>query len=265
MARVAIVVSSVGYHWEELFAAYQVFDEAGVQIDLYTVEGAQPKPDPLSIKKSPLFALGLGVSPQIAPDTVKGTALRNRLLDVSKVANMEPSKLDAVYLPGGHGCLFDVNRNATLHGKLAELYEGGAILSAVCHATSTFAFVMKDGVPITKGHELTGFPNPLDQTLIRVGLVHPDFLPLPLINDDALRQGGAKLSKGDVLGATLNPHTMRVSLPFITGVGPKAAAGVARAVLDALDALAAQAPRSQPQVAGAAPAGAPPMELRQAR
>ncbi len=235
MERIAIVVSSVGYHWEELFAAHEVFAQAGASIDLYTVDGAQPKPDPLSIKKSILAPLGVGVAPQIAPDTARGTLLRNRLLEVMPLSKLDTASVDALYLPGGHGCLFDVNRNSALHGKIAELYAQGSLLSGVCHATSTFALVQVDGVSIVKGHALTGFPDPLDQTLIRVGLVHPSFLPLPLVNDQVLREAQAELSKGDVLRAMLNPRFMRISLPFITGVGPKAAAPVARAVMAALE------------------------------
>jgi putative intracellular protease/amidase len=235
MSRIAIVVSTVGYHWQELFDAYEVFEQAGEDISFYTVDGSPPKPDPLSIKKTgPAALLGIGVPGRIAPDTARGAALRARLLEVASVASLDPARCDALYLPGGHGCLFDVNQNPVLHRKIAELYTRKAVLSAVCHATSTFALTTIGGRSIVSGHELTGFPDPLDQTLIRLGLVHEDFLPLPLINDDALRAGGAKLSKQDVMAATLNPRTVRVSLPFITGVGPKAAARTARLVLSTM-------------------------------
>ena len=231
MSRLAIVVSTVGYHWQELFDAYEVFEETGAKLDFYTVNGSLPKPDPLSIKKTgPAAMLGLGVPTGIAPDTARGAALRERLLDIAPVDVLDPARYDALYLPGGHGCLFDVNTSAPLHRKIAELYTRRAVLSAVCHATSTFALTTIGGRSIVEGHALTGFPDPLDQTLIRLGMVHESFLPLPLVNDEALRAGGAKLSRLDVASATLNPRTVRISLPFITGVGPKAAARTARLV-----------------------------------
>lgn len=232
MSRIAIVISTVGYHWEELFAAYEEFAAAGATLDLFTVDGALPKPDPRSIKRTGPFAwFGLGISSRIAPDTARGAALRERLLDVQPVSKLDPEQYDALYLPGGHGCLFDVNTHGTLHRKIADMHTRGAVLSAVCHATSTFALVTIGGRSIVEGHELTGFPDPLDQNLIRLGLVDSQFLPLPLINDEALRAGGATLSRSDVLAAMLNPRLTRVSLPFITGVGPKAAAATARLVL----------------------------------
>jgi putative intracellular protease/amidase len=235
MSRIAIVVSTVGYHWQELFDAYEVFERAGEDISLYTVDGSPPRPDPLSIKRTgPAALLGIGVPARIAPHTARGAALRERLLEVAPVASLDPARCDALYLPGGHGCLFDVNQSPVLHRKIADLYARKALLSAVCHATSTFALTTIGGRSIVTGHELTGFPHPLDQTLIRLGLVHEDFLPLPLINDDVLRAGGASVSKLDVLAATLDPRTVRVSLPFITGVGPKAAARTARLVLSTM-------------------------------
>jgi putative intracellular protease/amidase len=236
MKRVAIVVSTVGYHWEELLAAYEAFERAGASTDFFTVNGAPPRPDPTSLKKSSLGArVGLGIDAWKAPDSPHGAALRERLIDVLPLASLEASRYDALYLPGGHGCLFDVNGSVLLHEKIAELYTRGALLSAVCHATSTFAFVRVRGEPIVRGHALTGFPAPLDAVLIKAGLVNESFLPLPLINDQALREAGAKLSSLDVAEATLNPYTVRVSPPFVTGVGPKAAARVAKKVIALLD------------------------------
>jgi putative intracellular protease/amidase len=236
MSRIAIVISTVGYHWQELFDAYQVFLRAGQTIDLFTVDGSPPRPDPLSIKRTgPAALMGIGVPARIAPGTERGTALRERLLEVQAVEALDPARYDALYLPGGHGCLFDVNTSGVLHRRIADLYTRRAVLSAVCHATSTFALTTIGGRPIVQGHALTGFPDPLDQTLIRLGLVHPDFLPLPLVNDEVLRAAGAKLSKVDVIAATVNPRTVRVSPPFITGVGPRAAARTAHLVLASLD------------------------------
>ncbi len=127
-----------------------------------------------------------------------------------------------------------MNRNERLHDVIRRLYERGCVLSGVCHATSTFAFVMSHGRSIVHGHAMTGFPHALDRTLIPLGFVHPSFVPLPIVNDEELRRAGAELSGVDEARAVLDPRWVRVSLPFITGVGPKAARGVARQVVKAL-------------------------------
>lgn len=233
--RIAIIVSTVGFHWEELFGAYDELERSGVSLDVFTVDGSLPRPDPMSLKHTgPLTLFGLGISERIDPSTPRGQEVQRALEARRHIVELEPSAYDAAYLPGGHGCLFDVNRNPDLHEKLLELYRGGKILSAVCHATSTFAFVEAAGRSIAAGHTLTGFPQALDDLLIPAHAVDPSFLPLPFSNEEALREAGVRLPTLDALRGALNPRHMCVSLPFVTGVGPKSARPVARAVLSAL-------------------------------
>jgi putative intracellular protease/amidase len=236
MKRVAIVVSTVGYHWEELYRAYWAFRDASWAIDLYTVDGRPAFPDPLSLRPTgPGALMGLGMPLSIGPKTARGTELVRALDGVQPLSHLDPERPDALYLPGGHGCLFDVNRNADLHAIIRRLHERGCLLSAVCHATSTFAFVEVNGRSIVAGHAMTGFPHALDRALIPLHLVRREFLPLPLVNDAELRRAGARLSLVDEALAVANPRYLRRSLPFITGVGPKAAARVARAVVHELE------------------------------
>ncbi|MDB4968619.1 MAG: ThiJ/PfpI domain protein [Myxococcales bacterium] len=242
MVKIPIVVSTVGYHWEELYGAYDEFKKAGFEIDLFTVDGTPPRADPMSLRRTgPLSLFGLGMAGSIAPSTPRGREIEAALATVRPVAELEPADYEAIYLPGGHGCLFDVNRNEGLHAKIAELYETNRILSAVCHATSTFALVRVDGHSIAAGKQLTGFPQLLDDVLIPAGAVDKSFLPLPLSNERVLRQEGVDLPALDPLRGAMNPRHMCVSLPFITGVGPKSARPVARAVIGELRARSQRA------------------------
>jgi putative intracellular protease/amidase len=234
MPRIAVVVSTVGYHWEEVFAGYWTFRDAGCLVDVFTV-GGPPRVDPRSVQRTgPGALLGLGTPARIAPDTARGQELVGVMAAAESLDGLDPDRYDALYLPGGHGCLFDMNRNPSLHAIIARMYQRGAVLSGVCHATSTFGFVRDGARSIVQGHRMTGFPHALDRLLIRLGLVDERFLPLPLINDHELRRAGAVLTTVDAALATVNPTLHRVSLPFVTGTGPKAAAIVAGLVVDAL-------------------------------
>jgi putative intracellular protease/amidase len=237
--NLAMVVSTVGYHWEEVFGAYYEFRKAGSEVAFYTVDGKLPQPDPLSLRLTgPLSWFGFGISGLIAPDSLAGRDLAAQLQSVKPLSQLDPEKVDGLYLPGGHGCLFDMNRNPALHRIIVQMYSSGKPLAGVCHATSTFAFVKNNGKSIVNGRRLTGFPQMLDELLPGIGGVAKEFLPLPFSNDQALQEGGAKISWLNQLAAALNPGYIRIDPPFISGMGPKAARPVARAVLRALSTAA---------------------------
>ena len=230
--NIAMVVSTIGYHWEEVYGAYTEFRKAGYEVQFYTVDGKLPQPDPLSLKiTGPLSWVGMGISRGIAPDSPAGRELAGRLASVRPLAELNPDEVDALYLPGGHGCLFDMNRSPALHRVIAALYRQGKPLAGVCHATSTYAFVEENGESIVKGKKLTGFPQALDDLLSGLGGVAAAFLPLPFSNDRALQDAGAQLTWVNQLLAALNPGYVRVDPPFVSGMGPKAARPVARAVV----------------------------------
>ncbi len=238
MNRIAIVVSTVGFHWEELYSAYWVFIDADAKVSLYTVNGDAPRPDPMSLKPTgPASLMGLGMSASIAPETERGMALMAKLeTSVRPLSELNPDQFDALYLPGGHGCLFDVNPDKPLHDVTLKLFNKGCLLAAVCHATSTFAFVKQNGKSIIEGRKITGFPHALDKALISTGLVDKRFLPLPLINDEELKNAKADHSFFDEAMAMVNPMHWVSDLPFITGMGPKSAESVASALIEALNA-----------------------------
>ena len=241
MVKIALVVSTVGYHWEELYGAYDELDGAGFALDLFTVDGSPPRADPMSLRHTgPLSLVGLGIAKGIDPSTPRGRQIEAALATVRPVTELDPSAYQAIYLPGGHGCLFDVNGNEALHAKIAALYRANKILSAVCHATSTFALVKIDGRSIAAGKQLTGFPQLLDDLLIPAGAVDRAFLPLPLSNERVLRREGVAVPPLDPWRGAMNPRHMCISLPFITGVGPKSARPVARAVIRELRARGVQ-------------------------
>ncbi|MBX9850907.1 MAG: DJ-1/PfpI family protein [Cytophagaceae bacterium] len=230
MKRVGIVVSTVGFHWEELFDAYKEFKEAGWEIKLFTINGEPAVADPKSLERKPLLSLiGLGLSKSYSPQTDLGKEISGKVkTEVRPVSELQTDTFDALYIPGGHGCLFDVNMNEELHGKILEIYDHGKILAAVCHGSSVFAFVKERGIPIIYDRYITGFPDFMDKLLLKAKWIFKKFLPLPFWNEETIKKAGAKFNRALSI---LNPLYKVVDYPFITGVGPKAAKGVAKEVI----------------------------------
>lgn len=231
MKSVGIVISTVGYHWEEVYDAYLEFNRANWHIELYTAEGKNPVADPRSLEVREFLSLfGLGLSKSFAPDTKVGMELLRHMQFVKPISELDMG-LDALYIPGGHGCLFDVNLNDDLHEKIKEFYFEGKPLSAVCHGTSAFAFVEAGGKSIIDNKKVTGFPELLDDILVKVGWVDESFLPIPYSNEKAMKDAGGIVSPFNFLLSLVYPTYHIVDFPFVTGIGPKAAQNVARKVI----------------------------------
>ncbi len=232
MPSIAIIPSTVGYHWEEVFAAYDELKAANWKISFFTVGGKPAKPDPKSLKKHAILSLfGIGCHPKIAPDTSLGKELIEKLASAEIIDNLKVDEFDAIYIPGGHGCLFDVNRNETVHEKIKEFYQKNKLIAAVCHGSSTLAAVKTNEQAIIAGKKITGFPDMLDATLIQAGLVDEKFLPLPFKNEAEIKKASANLSFVNTVLALLFPTYYRIDLPFITGMGPKATRNVIKQLI----------------------------------
>ena len=187
ISNAAIVLSEAGYHWEEAAAAYQEWDAADWSVTFYTPTGRRPRPDPTSLYVTPLplRAVGYGTTRDDGPRAYRNRELATQIESPRPLSDFDVDGTDAIYVVGGHGSLQDVNRNEDLHRIVEALYVNGRVLSSVCHATSTFAFARRsDGKSIVRGKRLTGCPKVADEMMIRLGMVHRGYLPLPLINDD---------------------------------------------------------------------------------
>lgn len=236
MKRIAFIISTVGYHWEEVFAPYQVYQAAGFDMNFYTVDGSPPVADPNSVLERPLLSLvGLGVSEDASPHSPEGKTLLALFNTKLKPLSALNNDYDALYIPGGHGCLFDVNTNNLVHEKILAAFQQKKIISAVCHGSSALAFVVENGKSIIHNKKIIGFLDSQDSLLEKLGLIDKKFLPLPFRNEEKIHAAGANFSPADRLLAFTNPSYFQVDLPFVTGVGPKSAKPVAKAVVNILE------------------------------
>lgn len=230
--KIIMVLSAVGYHWEEAVVPFTQWHARGWQITIATPGGAVPVVDPNSVKVRPaLQLLGYGTAKNRAPGLESNQAFENAIASPVSIGSLDPKSFDAVYLVGGHGCLFDLHSNAPLDVLMITMARDGAIIAAICHATSVLALLRdNDGTPVYKETVMTGFPNLLEYFLLAVGWVDKRFLPLPIwtgriLDDNTRRPLMLRVSE------LLNVTQTVVSGQVITGVGPKAAANVANAVL----------------------------------
>lgn len=204
-----------GFWLEEFTAPYYVFRDAGAHITLATPKGGQPPVDPNSE----------------APDALTDSTRRfsedahgkEALASTRKLSDVDVSKFDAIFYPGGHGPLWDLVDNPQSMALIKAAYEQDKVIGAVCHAPAVFRNIeIKPGQNLVGGRTVTGFSNSEEEA---VGLIDV----VPFLLEDMLKENSAEYSRGEDWA----PHIV-VDGKLITGQNPASSEGAAKAVVQAL-------------------------------
>jgi putative intracellular protease/amidase len=198
--------------WLEEFAVpYQVFKEQGWHITVASPQGGSVPVDPRS-------------EPQPA-EAGRYAEARDVLTRTRPLAEVQASDYDAIFLPGGHGVMFDLAEDTRLQRLLAEFERQGKIIAAVCHGPAGLVGARRaDGTPLVAGKIVTAFT---DEEERATGL---DRL-MPFLLESRLRELGANF----VSRPNWSDHVERDG-QLITGQNPQSSTSIARAVIEALEA-----------------------------
>jgi putative intracellular protease/amidase len=131
---------------------------------------------------------------------------------------------DAVFIPGGHGAMFDLATSLPLKTLLTEFDAQGKIIAAVCHGPAAFVDSIRFGEPRTlvSGRHITCFT---DEEERATGLA----AELPYLLAAKLREQGAEV----VESAPWSDH-VEVDGTWITGQNPQSTQSTADALVRAL-------------------------------
>jgi putative intracellular protease/amidase len=196
--------------WLEEFAVpYQAFTKAGFDIVIATPKGGDIPVDPRSKPTAEQSAQWADASKKL-----KGT------LALSEV---EAASLDAVFIPGGHGAMFDLSTDKSTAKLLTDLNARGKIIAAVCHGPAALVGA-KDagGVPLVAGRTVAAFTDD-EERAVKLDA------DMPFLLESKLRELGAKIDKKPNFEA----HAVRDG-NLITGQNPPSSEPVAKLVIEAL-------------------------------
>lgn len=207
-----------GLWLEELTTPYFTFAEAGALVTLASISGGMIPVDPRSLEPS-----------DTEPESVsrfRGDGLASGALDRSHaIAGIDAANFDAIFLPGGHGTMWDLPCNATLASLVGRMWREGKVVGAVCHGPAgLLSAVETDGQPLVAGKRITAFTNAEEDA---VGLTDA----VPFLLEDRLRELGALFESGE----TFAPHAIADGR-LVTGQNPASSRDTARLILDAVEA-----------------------------
>lgn len=144
---------------------------------------------------------------------------------LSEFADNAADTYDAIFVPGGHGPMFDLATDATSRKLIADFADKGKVVAAVCHGPAAFVNVtLADGSHLLAGKEVTGFSN-LEEDQVQLS----QFMPFMLETKLAEVTGGKYVKAAEPWG-----EKVVVSGNVITGQNPASAHKIGEEVVKAL-------------------------------
>ncbi|WP_436937581.1 type 1 glutamine amidotransferase domain-containing protein [Staphylococcus xylosus] len=197
-----------GLWLEEASEPYNILTEADIAVDITSIEGGEVPLDPNSTQNNELDKYAEFVA---------------KINDVPSIAEVDVAQYDAVYLPGGHGTVFDYAHNQQLSSILADFKDEDKIISSVCHGPSAFVGAKdKQGNFLVNGVTLTSFTDEEERAM---GLENK----VPFLTQTELENQGAKF----VTKENFTEH-IETDSQFITGQNPQSSVAIGKALRDAL-------------------------------
>lgn len=133
------------------------------------------------------------------------------------------SEFDAVFVPGGIGPMFDLVNHAPSQKLVAEFFEAGKVVSAVCHGQAAFLNVkLSDGSLLLSDKNVTAFPESDEDLMGSTNLV-----PFRLESSIKKITGGRFQTADEPLG-----EKVVVDGKLVTGQNPASAMKLAKVVLE---------------------------------
>ncbi len=167
---------------EELSAPYYVFKDAGAQITVASPLGGEVPLDPKS--------QSIIVATQSTKRFLKDPEAIDFFSNSIPLGEVQAEDFDLVFLPGGHGPMWDMVNNIPLKLLLEDFNLQNKPIGSVCHGVVGLLSLQKDsGELLVKGKQLTSFSNSEEESARLTSMV-------PFLLETELGLAGAIFSKG---------------------------------------------------------------------
>jgi putative intracellular protease/amidase len=205
---------NTGVHFEELATPYWVLADAGYEVDVASTAGGEAPIDNLKPRGENPESVERFLDDQHAMDKVRLT---------KRLDGVRAEDYVGVYLPGGHGTMWDFPTDERLGRLLATAFEQGRLVAAVCHGPAGFVGARLSGDrPLVEGRRVNSFTDAEEQAVELDGVV-------PFLLESKLREQGARFE-----GAGKFESIVVEDANLLTGQNPASAKPLAERLVEKL-------------------------------
>lgn len=137
-----------GVFSSELTAPYYAFQDAGMTVDIASIDGGEIPFDPMS------FAWAIA-APSDRRARWEG-AFRDKVARSRPVAGTDFAAYDIVFLAGGWGAAYDLGTSRALADGVSRAWAHGRVVGGVCHGPLGLLLAKDEGgAPLVRGRRLT--------------------------------------------------------------------------------------------------------------
>lgn len=201
-----------GFNLAEVTHPLEKLQEAGIRVELASINGGAAPLDGLEDMSDPVIA-----------HYWADADFRHALEHTLPMNEVDPSRYSAIFFAGGHGTMWDFPDNPAVQAAIREIDAAGGIVSAVCHGPAALVNVRRaDGSLLVAGKRVAAFTDNEEEEVQSTHVV-PFLLASTLNRRGAHHQQAANWADNVVVDGRL-----------ITGQNPQSAASLGEALRDAL-------------------------------
>ncbi|MFA0064112.1 type 1 glutamine amidotransferase domain-containing protein [Vibrio breoganii] len=201
-----------GTYAPELTHALHAILAAGFDYDIASIHGGE----------APLYGTDIE-GDSVNADILADSDFQSRVNNTLPVSAVNIGDYDAIFYPGGFGLLSDLATNEDFASIAAKHYEGGGIISAVCHGPGALLPIkLSNGETLLQSKSVTGFTR---EEEIDFGTIND----IPFLLEESLARSAARFNK-------VQPWQELVIIDerVITGQNPTSAGAVGKALVKLL-------------------------------
>jgi len=205
-----------GFWLGELTHPYYVLADAGVAIDVVSIDGGMAPIDPSSVD----------LNDKVNQRFFKDAELMSQVINSRKLSDVNSADYQAIIFTGGHGTMWDFPNSDSVNKVSAAIYENNGIVAAVCHGPAALMNIkLSNGTYLIDNKKFAGFTNE-EEAMIKLTKVVPFSL-----EDELISRGGKHVyAKAWTENAIADQR-------LITGQNPQSAHKVGQLILAELKKL----------------------------